>query len=621
MNQNTKQMDWLQRTDTIGAVVGAALGWLMGGTYLDNLIANPIAQGMLIRAFGTSWTFWLTTLNIIAGASIGFFIMRTVQHYFAQAKMSTPEQEDSQVKHYALPEWIFPRTAFSITLGEEHKGEGYILNPTWCRLPEKGTYGGIVAFGGIGSGKTASVANPIMHQIMEFKPHDVNLKIGGLVLDVKGDFVEYVKKLATEFDRSNDLVIIKPNGNVKWNPIDEPKTPPETLAGRLLAVYQNVTTDSGQGDQAWVAQGVLKLLTHVIGVLRELQGYITLHDCNSFIADIASGELDDIETALTRWGDNDSVKETERLEHHRRFFTHEWTAESDRSRGIVVSATKNVTGLFSVPEVKNTFSPNQNEITFAGFDGIIDNGQIVAIDLPESQYGVLANAVGTLLKLSFQRSALSRVARAKQDQQTNTSRTLFFICDEYQKFVSCAGSAGEGDEQFYALSRQSKCFNLVLTQSPQSIISKVGEDAANVMFASLRTKLFLAMINPGDATLAAETLGEDWQDVENLSFTETVQSASFNPVDASISGTDASVAESRQLQQQRRYLVEPVKITQLRTFECYATIFDGIKQRPPVKLYLKTDFVPDALSTKYNDPREMPHNELLTVLEQEAEQC
>lgn len=612
-------LDFLNQPDYIGAVVGGIVGWFFGSNAMNILYTNPIATGMLIRGFSNNWELWLHGFNIVSGSSLGFGIVRIINTWLIQSRMTDPATE-AVIKHYTLPEWIKPRSVFSVTLGENHSGEGYILTPSWARIPEKGLYGNVLAVGGIGSGKTASAANPIMRQIMEFAPYEPKKKMGGLVLDVKGNFASFVKALATEYTREDDLVVIKPKGDIRWNPINEPNTQPETLAGRLLAVYQNVTLDSGSGDQAWISQGVLKLLTHTIGILREYKLYITIHDCNEWIAEIASGDTIDIEKACAKWDKRKAQVGTERYEHHLCFFTHEWTAESDRSRGIFVSATKNVTGLFSVPEIRDTFSPQEQDITFPGFENIINTGQIVVIDMPDSDYGVLANAVGTLLKLSFQRAVLSRIARAKKDTTVNTTRSLFFVCDEYQKFASSSGSAGEGDEQFYALSRESKCFSLVLTQSPMSLIAKIGEDAARVMFASLRTKLFLSMIDPNDAEIAAKTLGEDWVDMENVSFTETVQNAGFNPVDASISGTDASVAESRQLQQTRRYLIEPIRITQLRTFECYASIFDGIKQLPPQKIYLKTDFIPSSLASRFDNPRMLPYNELIEAFETELDQ-
>lgn len=608
--------DFLNRPDVIGAIIGGLIGWLFGANAIDQLSTNPIASGMLIRGFSSNWELSLHIINIILGGSIGFSSTRIINAWLVQNKMTDPAKEEI-IKHYTLPEWIRPKTVFSVTLGENHGGEGYILKPTWSRIPEKGLYGNMLAVGGIGSGKTASIANPIMRQIMEFAPYEPDKKMGGLVLDVKGNFAGKVQDLANEYSRNDDLVIVKPMGNIRWNPINEANTQPETLAGRLLAVYQNVTLDTGSGDQAWVSQGVLKLLTNTIGLLREYRGYITIHDCNNWISDIASGQPKDIEKACSKWDKRGAKVGSERYEHHLRYFTHEWVAESDRSRGIVVSATKNVTGLFSVPEVRDTFSPDEADITFPSFENIINKGQIVIIDMPDSDYGVLANAVGTLLKLAFQRAVLSRVSRAKKDSTVNTSRSLFFVCDEYQKFVSVSGSAGEGDEQFYALSRESKCFSLVLTQSPMSLIAKIGEDAARVMFASLRTKIFLSMIDPSDAEMAAKTLGEDWVDIENVSFSETVQDAAFNPVDSSISGTDASVSESRHLQQTRRYIIEPIRITQLRTFECYASIFDGIKQLPPSKIYLKTDFIPKALSSRYENPRKLPYNELIKSFESE----
>ena len=507
LKRSALSFNFMQRADIIGLASGAVLGWLFGASAIDTLTtSNPVSQGMLIKGFGSNWSYWLSALNIVFGASLGFGLTRIINTWLVQNRMTDPSTLEI-IKDYKLPDWITPRSVFSITLGEQHEGDNFILNPSWARIPEKGLYGNIIAFGGIGSGKTASVANPIMRQIMEFASYKPSKKMGGLVLDVKGDFAAFVINLAKEYHRTDDVIIIKPNGDYSWNPINEPETKPETLAGSLLAVYQNVSADTGTGEQAWVSQGVLKLLTHTIGLLREFRGYITIHDCNEWISDIANGDLTTVDKAIKRWDARKDKQDSERYLHHKRFFTHEWPAESDRSRGVYVSATKNVTSLFSVPEVKETFSPREAKINFPGFEEIINKGNIVIIDMPDSEYGVLANAVGTLLKLSFQRAVLSRIPRAKKDKTVNTTRSLFFICDEYQKFVSVSGSAGEGDEQFYALSRQAKNFSLVLTQSPMSLISKIGDDAARVMFASLRTKLFLSMIEPNDAELAAKTLG------------------------------------------------------------------------------------------------------------------
>jgi hypothetical protein len=606
------------RADVIGAITGSFIATVFGANIADHIYWSPAAVGVMMSGIGNNWPLYLKVMNLIFGAAIGFTAIRIINAWLIQNRIVDPAKT-KDIKHYALPEWIKPKSVFSVTLGESHGDKGYVSNPTWSRIPEKGLYGNILAVGGIGSGKTASVANPILRQILEFSPYFSKKKMGGLILDVKGSFASLVKNLAVEYSRDHDLVVVNPENDIHWNPINEPNTPPETLAGRLLAVYQNTTQDSGVGSQAWVSQGILKLLTHTIGILREYRGYITIHDCNNWIAEIASGDPAAIERASNKWDKREARVGSERYEHHHRYFTNEWTAESDRTRGVILSATKNVTGLFSVPEVRRTFSPKEEEINFPGFESIINSGQIVLLDMPSSDYGVLANAVGTLMKLSFQRSTLSRVARSKKDKNVNTSRSLFFICDEYQKFVSVSGSAGEGDEQFYALSRESKCFSLLLTQSPMSIISKIGPDAARVMFASLRTKLFLSMVDPHDAEMAAKTLGEDWLDTESVSFSESLQNAGFNPIDSSISGTDASVSESRHLQPTRRYVIEPIRISQLRTFECFASIFDGIKQLPPQKIYLKTDFIPKVLANEFDDPRTLPFNKLIEVFEKELE--
>lgn len=599
----------------IGLIVGAVFAELIGSRHINELNQSYLAKAILLQGFGQNWAMWLHVANAVSGASIGYFVIKAGYHLFLQNRMVDPAMKNNAPKHYNLPPWIKPKTSFSLTLGENHGGENYVLNPNWARLPENGLYGNIIAFGGIGSGKTASVANPIMRQIMEYKPWVSEEKLGGLILDEKGDFAGFVKDLAKQYKRHDDLIIFTVGGDVKWNPIHKPDALPETIAGQLVAVYQNITGDNGQGNNSWVTQGLLKLISHCIGILRELNGYVTLDDVNTLVAEIATGEIKDVIAALDSRGDNRETVDSDRLDYHRNFFLKEWIAENGKSRSIFVSALKNITTLFSVPEVKDTFSPVESTINFIGFNQAIDSGKVIVLDIPKVQYGALAQAIGILLKLDFQRAALGRVARSKQHPKTNTKRTLFFVCDEYQKFVTAGGSMGEGDDNFYALSRQSKCFSLVLTQSPLSITAVIGEEKSNVMFASLRSKLFLSLENPKDCESAAETLGKDWQDIENVSFSETLQDANFNPVDASISGSHASVSESRQLNQERRYLIEPIRIQQLKTFEAYASLFNGVKKLPPIKLCLKTDFVPKELQSKYTNPRMLPHNELLKWFE------
>lgn len=76
-------------------------------------------------------------------------------------------------------------------------------------LPEASLYQNILVTGTIGSGKTSSALYPFTRQLIRYKYDDKNLKLGMLILDVKGNYYSQVKKYASYYRRSSDLVVIE----------------------------------------------------------------------------------------------------------------------------------------------------------------------------------------------------------------------------------------------------------------------------------------------------------------------------------------------------------------------------------------------------------------------------
>lgn len=76
-------------------------------------------------------------------------------------------------------------------------------------LPEASLYQNILITGTIGSGKTSSAMYPFTRQLIKYKYDDENLKLGMLILDVKGNYYSQVKKYVSHYRRQDDLVIIE----------------------------------------------------------------------------------------------------------------------------------------------------------------------------------------------------------------------------------------------------------------------------------------------------------------------------------------------------------------------------------------------------------------------------
>ena len=73
-----------------------------------------------------------------------------------------------------------------------------------------------------------------------------------------------------------------------------------------------------------------------------------------------------------------------------------------------------------------------------------------------SEYTVLSKIIATYLKLDFQTEILTSLSHG------NIKKSAF-ICDEYDKYCT------KTDSEFFSLSRESKCINIVSTQSYSSL--------------------------------------------------------------------------------------------------------------------------------------------------------
>ena len=79
-------------------------------------------------------------------------------------------------------------------------------------------------------------------------------------------------------------------------------------------------------------------------------------------------------------------------------------------------------------------------------------------------------------------------SRTSKDCQVliNQIRPLFFICDEYQEFVT------KNDGAFYGLSRESKCCAIVSSQSYTSLLQTLGiKEAFDTLIQNLINKIWL----------------------------------------------------------------------------------------------------------------------------------
>ena len=62
--------------------------------------------------------------------------------------------------------------------------------------------------GAVGTGKTSACMYPYVDQLLRWRAEDPERKVGGLVLEVKGDFCRQVRSMLVSAGRGDDYVEI-----------------------------------------------------------------------------------------------------------------------------------------------------------------------------------------------------------------------------------------------------------------------------------------------------------------------------------------------------------------------------------------------------------------------------
>ena len=107
-----------------------------------------------------------------------------------------------------------------IVVGEVHnpRKPTSSANPWWLTIPERGLFTGIAIFGAIGSGKTTCCMYPFAEQLIAYQAHDRGKRIGGLVLEVKGDFCRKVQGILQRHKRGEDYIEVSFDSAYRYNP-------------------------------------------------------------------------------------------------------------------------------------------------------------------------------------------------------------------------------------------------------------------------------------------------------------------------------------------------------------------------------------------------------------------
>ena len=586
----------------IHVAVVAAVTVTGGGWSYDVLSAVLNSPAYAAQTSGGGASPWAVAAAVTASAALfGVAVDYAVSHARTIGRLILPNlKPEPENTRYKLPPRPDLGETFALAVGEDHATkQGYSSQARWYGLPALGLYTGTFVVGPPGTGKTAGVLRPALNQLFSFQPDNANRKFAGLVMDYKASLVPPVIEAAARNGRTGDLMLMGPGREVRWNPLHAPELEPRVLAGRILAVLENMPGQSSKGDTAWIVDNASRVAEHTIGTVRTATGYVTMQDVHEFISGLSSA-LDNAteeetpaqaadsflavyDTLFKSTGGDNIV-----YQHHRRYFVQEFAGIESRYRTIYINELQRVTQYFVDPKYTELYSPREAEINYPGAAEAIDRGLVTVLDATVDKYGALATMLGIFLKLDFMRAAIARPQRHRDDPTYNFTRPLLFLCDEYQEFAT---TGDQGDDSFYAVCRESKVISIVATQSRASLVRRLGEDRTKVLLASLRTKVFLALSDPTDAEWAAKVCGEDWSEIENTSINESVNGASLT-AGGGFLGKDTTVSQNYSLNRQKVNRFEPAAFRDLPAFSAIVSGFDGAAALPPARIYLKPYFRP-----------------------------
>jgi hypothetical protein len=559
---------------------------------------------------------------------------------------------------YPLPPYSDPSTRESLYLviGEMHNPKKPVPaeNPHWLVIPARGLFTGIAMLGAIGSGKTSGSMYPFVYQLLAFRADDPSKRIGGLVLEVKGDFCHKVRMMLRDLGREKDYVDISLNSDYCYNPFHN------DLDAYALAygVASLLTNLFGRGKEPFWQQAYTNLVKFVILLHKVLYDYVTLFDVYECAinrelleAKIQEGEKlfavrsyllvepgslpspeelghyqptwdkslrhyrlaasPELQKVLEEKGisftgpftetsllGEDSFKR-EQFEAIKRWFYHDWSAIDQKLRTSIVEGISVFLSLFDDnPKVKRIFCPPKqcydpqanHDYRYGrplpGFAWLIEEGRVCALNFPASMNPGLARALGTLLKMDFQRAVLNRIPQMEEEKDRHF-REVFFLCDEYHQFATTGENDPNGDEKVFSLSRQAKLIPIVATQSVSSLKTALYGESYRTLLQTFRTKIFLALSDDVSTRFASELCGKEDKLKVSYHMSESSQNAKVSFLFGKTLSDKATLSTSKSYNVQRDFIFDQNVFAQLKNQQSITLAFDGVNPLSPCYCYLK----------------------------------
>ncbi len=454
---------------------------------------------------------------------------------------------------------------FKLLIGQEFSSQLPIY------LPEIGLYQNFLITGTIGTGKTSSAMYPFTEQILKYNSQHSD-KIAILILDVKGNYFNQVKKIASKYGLEKDIIEISLKSKIRYNPLHKPHLSPSILANRLKTIL--LLFSENNSESYWLDKAE-QILVECIKLCRLYNdGYVTFTELHKLITEPNYYKLKIEKLRNLFYNSKFSHSEIYDLNTALEFFEKEFNSLDSRTLAILKSEITRITNVFiSDYYISQTFCPKKEDLNFKGFSSMLSNGKIVVLNMNIAEYKNLSKIIAAYLKLDFQSEVMYNLSH-------NKVKPSAFICDEYAEYVT------KTDADFFSLSREAKCINIVCTQSYSSLKNTLkDETAVKVITQNLINKLWFRTDDIFTIEEAQKQLGKEEKLQTSTSISENSRETRFNYITNSLNSKDSNITESLNTYVQKDYVFDTNFFTQqLETFTCLSFLSDGSKILKPSKL-------------------------------------
>lgn len=431
---------------------------------------------------------------------------------------------------------------------------------------------GIVIMGATGSGKTSGSGATILRSFMA-------AHLGGLVLCAKPGEYEFIRSIARQTGREQDVIRFAPE-EARWrfNPLSYEVARSTRGAGivtNVVALLLEALEAGGRGggnhrDDAYFRDALIELLTCAAHLAILARGTVQLSDLHRIIqsAPQSPADLDPngpwmgesecfamlLEAGKKARATSDGAFADYAITED--YFLKTFPGIHDKTRGIIVNSfTALVSPMLRAP-MRELFCADTTIDPTA-----CERGAIIVVDLPVKLYGACGAFAQVLWKMSAQKCWEQR------DVTKGASAVpLFLWIDECQFFVSSY------DTSFASTSRSARVCMTILTQNMPGLYDALGKDKggehkADALLGNLTTKIWHANADRVTNQYAADTIAQTWQlkHSANQGASSNMSQSAGDLTRDTTTNVNFSENSGSSVQEQLAHQVQPQVFTALRT--------------------------------------------------------